>query len=189
MLRVVLFLTFLVVPVLEIWVLIQIGQVIGGWQTVGLLILDSLIGAWLVRREGRRAWRALRQALESGRMPERELADGALVVAGGTLLVTPGFLSDVLGFFLILPFTRPLARRGLGWFLGRRVRAMASASPFGVMFSGGASGGSARRPDGVRVVSGQVVEEHERPRDAASGPRLAPGTPRPADDGAERPPR
>ncbi|GGL07782.1 hypothetical protein Sme01_67480 [Sphaerisporangium melleum] len=176
MLRVLLFLVFLVVPVLEIWALIQVGQVIGGWQTVGLLILDSLIGAWLVRREGRRAWRALRQALESGRMPDRELVDGALVVAGGTLLVTPGFLSDVLGFVLILPFTRPLARRGLGWFLGRRVRAMTAASPFGMMFPGGptgpggptASAGPVRRP-GARVVSGQVVGDE--PRDAAPGPR------------------
>ncbi|MFC4535999.1 FxsA family protein [Sphaerisporangium dianthi] len=189
MLRVLLFLTFLIVPVLEIWMLIQIGQVIGGWQTVGLLILDSLLGAWLVRREGRRAWRALRQALESGRMPDRELADGALIVAGGTLLLTPGFITDVLGFILILPPTRPLARRVLGWFLGRRVRAMASASPFGVMFSGAGPGGPARRPGGVRVVNGQVVDERETPRDSAAGPRLAPGAARPADEGGDGPPR
>ncbi|MFC4591555.1 FxsA family protein [Sphaerisporangium corydalis] len=163
MLRVLMFISFLIVPVLEIWVLIQIGQVIGGWQTVGLLILDSLLGAWLVRREGRRAWRALRQALESGRMPDRELADGALIVAGGTLLLTPGFVTDIAGFFLILPFTRPVARRWLTWFFGRRVRAMASGSPFGVMFP--PQGGPG--PGGARVVSGQVVDE----------PHTGPGTP------------
>ncbi|MCW2879444.1 MAG: FxsA protein [Sphaerisporangium sp.] len=172
MLRVLLFLAFLVVPVLEIWVLIQIGQVIGGWQTVGLLILDSLLGAWLVRLEGRRAWRALREALNSGRMPDRELADGALVVAGGTLLLTPGFLTDIAGFFLILPFTRPIARRGLSWFLGRRVRVMASGTPFGAMFpphgAGGGPGASA--PGGPRVVSGQVVDD-EKPTDRGPGAR------------------
>ncbi|WP_248963286.1 FxsA family protein [Sphaerisporangium perillae] len=169
MLRVLMFIAFLVVPVLEIWVLIQIGQVIGGWQTVGLLILDSLLGAWLVRREGRRAWRALRQALESGRMPDRELADGALIVAGGTLLLTPGFLTDIAGFFMILPFSRPIARRGLSWFLGRRVRAMAAVSPFGVMFSGGGPGGPRPSQDGSRVVSGQVIDDDVPPRDAGPG--------------------
>ncbi|MEO3812548.1 FxsA family protein [Sphaerisporangium sp. B11E5] len=172
MLRVVLFLAFLIVPVLEIWVLIQIGQVIGGWQTVGLLILDSLLGAWLVRREGRRAWRGLQQALQSGRMPDRELADGALIVAGGALLLTPGFLTDLVGFFCVLPFTRPLARRALSWFLGRRVRLLTAGTPYGMMFPGGGSG--ARRPDGGRVVSGQVIDD-PAPEDARPVPR------RPAD--------
>ncbi|MEU9889080.1 FxsA family protein [Sphaerisporangium sp. NPDC051011] len=162
MLRVALFIAFLVVPVLEIWALIQIGEVIGGWQTVGLLILDSILGAWLVRREGRRAWRALNQALQSGRMPDRELADGALLVTGGALLLAPGFLTDVAGFALVLPFTRPAARRALAWFLGRRVRAMAARSPYGAVFGGGGFGGPG--PDGAahgssRVVRGQVLEE------------------------------
>ncbi|RCG20128.1 FxsA family protein [Sphaerisporangium album] len=167
MLRVALFIAFLVVPVLEIWVLIQIGEVIGGWQTVGLLILDSLLGAWLVRREGRRAWRALNQALQSGRMPDRELADGALVVAGGALLLTPGFLTDIAGFALVLPFTRPMARRALAWFLGRRVRVMTARSPFGAVFGGqgpDAAAGPARGSS--RVVRGQVVEEEGADRTA-----------------------
>lgn len=163
MLRVVLFLAFLIVPVLEIWTLIQIGQVIGGWQTVGLLILDSLLGAWLVRREGRRAWRALRQAVESGRMPDRELADGALIVAGGTLLLTPGFLSDIFGFICVLPFTRPLARRVLAWFFNRRVRLLTAGTPYAVMFPGRRD--TSRHPGGGRVVPGQVVDDSP-PQDA-----------------------
>jgi UPF0716 protein FxsA len=163
MLRVGLFLAFLVVPVLEIWLLIQIGQVIGGWTTVGLLIADSLLGAWLVRREGRRAWAALQTAIQSGRMPDRELADGAMIVAGGALLLTPGFITDLVGFFLLLPFTRPIARRGLGWFLGRRVRVVTARSPYGPLFDAGAARrGPQPAPD--RVVRGEVVDEDRPPQ-------------------------
>lgn len=161
MLRIGLFLAFLVVPVLEIWLLIRVGSVIGGWETVALLIADSLLGAWLVRREGRRAWKALRAAIDSGRMPDRELADGAMIVAGGALLLTPGFLTDVFGFFLILPFTRPVARRWLSWFLGRRVRVLAARSPYGPLFDAAAGtggfGGGDRQGRG-RVVHGEVID-------------------------------
>jgi UPF0716 protein FxsA len=160
MVRLVLFIAFLVVPVLEIWLLIRVGQVIGGWRTVALLIADSLLGAWLVRREGRRAWAALQRAVGSGRMPDRELADGALVVAGGALLLTPGFLTDIAGFFFVLPFTRPLARRGLAWFLGRRVRALASRSPYGPLFGMGGTQND-REPSPGSVVHGEVLDERQ----------------------------
>ncbi|MEV5961283.1 FxsA family protein [Kribbella sp. NPDC051952] len=114
-------LALLVVPIVEIFVIIQIGQVIGGWPTVALLIVESALGAWLIKREGRRAWNALRTALDTGKMPGRELADGALVLIGGTLLLTPGFVTDIFGFFFVLPFTRPLARRAMTAFFGRRL--------------------------------------------------------------------
>ncbi|WP_432922010.1 FxsA family protein [Microbispora sp. CA-135349] len=185
MVRIGLFLGFLLVPVLEIWFLIRVGSVIGGWETVALLIADSVLGAWLVRREGRRAWAALRTAIESGRMPDKELIDGAMIVAGGALLLTPGFLSDVFGFFAILPFTRPIARRWLSWFLGRRVRSLAARSPYAPLFDrtagfggagfGGAGFGGAgfggAGVDGVdgvggtsgagrgRVVHGEVIDD------------------------------
>ena len=103
-------LLFIGVPLLEIYVIIQVGQVIGPWWTILLLVLDSLLGAWLIRREGGRAWTAFTTALSSGRMPAREIADGALILVGGTLMLTPGFVTDVVALFLILPFTRPLAR-------------------------------------------------------------------------------
>jgi UPF0716 protein FxsA len=112
----------LVVPILEIYVIIQVGQVIGGWQTILLLIVESALGAWIVKREGRRAWAALQLAFSSGRLPARELSDAALVLVGGTLLLTPGFVTDVAGFFLVLPLTRPLARRALAWLVARRVQ-------------------------------------------------------------------
>jgi len=115
------FVAFLVVPIVEIYLLIQVGQVIGPWWTVLLLVADSLLGSWLLKREGVRAWRALQLALTEGRMPTRELADAGLIVFGGTLLITPGFVTDVVGLFAILPFTRPFARRLLTAFVSRRV--------------------------------------------------------------------
>ena len=112
---------FVVVPILEIYVIIQVGQVIGAWWTILLLIADSIFGSWLVRREGRRAWQALSTTIRSGRMPATELADGALILVGGTLMVSPGFVTDVFGILLILPFTRPLARRLLTRVVSRRL--------------------------------------------------------------------
>ena len=102
---------FIAVPLLELYVLIQVGQVIGPWWTILLLVLDSIIGGWLIRREGGRAWRALRNAVEQGKLPARELADGVLVVLGGALMLSPGFVTDVFAVALILPFTRPVFRR------------------------------------------------------------------------------
>ena len=112
---------FLVIPIVEIYVLIQVGQVIGAGWTVLLLIADSVVGSWLLKREGGRAWRALGQALQEGRMPARELADAALIVFGGALMISPGFVTDVFGLLAILPFTRPIARRILGAVVARRL--------------------------------------------------------------------
>lgn len=122
MLPLALFLGFLVLPVLEIYVIIQVGSVIGGWPTVALLLAESLLGAWIMRREGRRAWRSLRETFLTGTMPDRELADAGLVLAGGALLLTPGFITDFFGFLFVLPFTRPLVRKALSGYVARRVR-------------------------------------------------------------------
>jgi UPF0716 protein FxsA len=109
------------VPVAEIALIVAIGSVIGGWETVALLLFESALGAYLVKREGRSSWQALRVALNTGKMPARELADAALVMIGGTLLLTPGFLSDIAGFFFILPMTRPITRRWLQRLVERRL--------------------------------------------------------------------
>ncbi len=171
--RLLLFLAFLLIPVLEIWLLIQVGSVIGGPATVALLIADSLLGAWLVRREGRRAWRALQGALQSGRMPERELADGGIILVGGTLLLTPGFFSDIFGFLCLLPFTRPMMRRLGAWIFERRIKKMAAASPYANLFPPAAGGfpgtdaayggGRAEAPQGGKVVHGEVIREDRDP--------------------------
>ena len=144
---------FLLTPVVEIYVIIQVGQQIGALPTVVLLVAESALGAWLVKREGRRAWTALRGALGTGRLPGRELADAALVLVGGTLLLTPGFVTDVVGFFLVLPPTRPLARRVLAWFVARR--AVSMVAPPGHRRPGAAPPG----PGAPRVVRGEVVDD------------------------------
>src|SRR4051812_37402825 len=111
---------FIVVPIVEIYVIIQVGQVIGPWWTILLLVADSIFGSWLVKHEGRRAWEALTTTIQSGRMPARELADAALILVGGTLMISPGFVTDIAGVLLILPFTRPLARGVLTRVVARR---------------------------------------------------------------------
>ncbi len=118
---VLLLVAFVVVPLVEIYVIIQVGQVIGAWWTILLLIADSVFGSWLVKREGARAWRALRYALNEGRMPAQELADGVLVLVGGILMLTPGFVLDIVGVLCILPITRPLGRRVLSGVISRRL--------------------------------------------------------------------
>jgi UPF0716 protein FxsA len=106
-------LLFIVVPLVELYVIIQVGEAIGALPTIGLLVLDSLLGAALLRSQGRLAWRRFREALRAGRPPAREVLDGALVIFGGALLLTPGFVTDVLGALLLIPPTRAIARRRL----------------------------------------------------------------------------
>ncbi|KQY64880.1 MULTISPECIES: FxsA family protein [unclassified Nocardioides] len=142
---------FFGIPLLEIYVLIQVGQVIGVGWTILLLIADSLLGAWLIKHEGARAMSAFSQALSSGRMPAKEIADGILVLSGGMLMLSPGFVLDIVGLLLVLPFTRPLARRGLSRFVAAR---LVTDLPFG--------GGNDKRPrpgSQGTVVEGEVVDD------------------------------
>jgi UPF0716 protein FxsA len=104
---------FVVVPIVEIWVIVQVGQAIGIVPTLVLLLADAVLGTWLYRREGRRAWVALREAIAAHRVPAKEVADGALVVLGGAFLLTPGFVTDVVGVLCLLPPTRAVLRRAL----------------------------------------------------------------------------
>jgi UPF0716 protein FxsA len=108
-----LFFLFIVIPIAELYVIIQVGEAIGAGWTVALLFADAILGAWLVRHQGGAAWRRFNTALAERRIPTREVMDGVLIVFGGALLITPGFLSDILGFLLLLPPTRAIARRWL----------------------------------------------------------------------------
>src|ERR687890_499820 len=102
---------FILVPIAELAIIIQVGQAIGVWWTIALLIADSILGSLLMRSQGRAAWRRFNEAIRAGRVPAREVADGVLVIFGGALLLTPGFLTDVVGLLFLLPPTRALIRR------------------------------------------------------------------------------
>jgi UPF0716 protein FxsA len=116
-----LFLLFLIVPVIEVYFLIKVGSVIGGLPTVAILVLISLLGAWLVRSQGFRILTRVREELGEGRLPAAQLMDGALVLVGGLLLATPGFFTDFLGLFFLVPATRTLIKRWLGLWLQARL--------------------------------------------------------------------
>jgi UPF0716 protein FxsA len=111
---------FIAVPVVELWLILQVGEMIGVMSTIALLLLDSLLGAWLVKSQGAAVWRNFRGAVDAGRIPANEAVDGFLVILGGTLLLVPGFLSDIVGILLIAPPTRRLLRgRVVKFGLGR----------------------------------------------------------------------
>ena len=104
---------FVVVPIIELFVIIQVGGLIGVLPTIALLVLGSILGSVLMRSQGRATWRSFRSASASGKVPAREVLDGALVIFGGALLLTPGFVTDLLGVALLLPPSRAVIRRML----------------------------------------------------------------------------
>jgi UPF0716 protein FxsA len=159
---------FIVVPIAELYVIIQVGQLIGVVPTLLLLLADALLGSMLLKHQGRGAWRRFNEALAARRFPGREVVDGVLIVIGGTLLLTPGFLSDIAGLFLLIPPTRAIARRLLMRLtLGRfAVVAMPGGGrgPFGQ-----APGGGGRVPS--RDYDFETTAE-EVPSDGTQDPRL-----------------
>jgi UPF0716 protein FxsA len=102
---------FIAIPIAELAVIIQVGEAIGVWWTIALLIADSVLGSLLMRSQGRAVWRRFNETLSGGRAPAREVADGVLVIFGGALLLTPGFLTDIAGLLFLLPPTRAVIRR------------------------------------------------------------------------------
>ena len=147
-----------VVALVELVVILQVGEALGAAWTILLLVLTSLGGAVLLRHEGRRAWRAFREVAAEGRWPGDEVTQGALVIVGGTLLLLPGFVTDGVGLLLLLPPTRA----GLSRFVRAR------ATPDSVKFLGAAGRrASRRRRDGGRhdVLDVEVVEVERQPRD------------------------
>ena len=132
---------FIVIPIAELYVIIQVGQAIGVVPTLILLLADAVLGSMLLKREGRSAWRRFNEALTARRFPGKEVADGVLIVIGGTLLLTPGFLTDIFGLLLLLPPTRAIARRVL-----KRL----TIGRFAVVSMGGGPGPFGPPPGGAR---------------------------------------
>ena len=150
---------FVVVPLAELYVILRVGDAIGLVPTLLILVADSLLGSWLLRSQGRAVWRRFNENLRVGRVPHREIVDGVLIIFGGAFLITPGFLTDIVGVLLLLPPTRSLFRRGLQ----RRLEVRAVSS-FGR--------GSGTRTSGYYDVEGTATE-HEPPPDYPS-PELPP---------------
>jgi len=114
-------LVFILVPIAELYVIIQVGHVLGVVNTLGLLLLISFTGAWLMKREGLSTWRRAQRQVEAGVLPGRELVDGALILLAGALLLAPGFITDALGLLLLLPPIRSAGRAVARRRLQRRV--------------------------------------------------------------------
>jgi UPF0716 protein FxsA len=113
---------FIVVPIAELYVIIQVGEAIGLWPTLALLLADALLGSFLLKHQGRGAWRRFNEALAQRRFPGKEVVDGLLIVVGGTLLLAPGFITDIFGLILLVPPTRAIVRSLLRRFtIGRFV--------------------------------------------------------------------
>ena len=159
-------LIFILVPIAELYVIIKVGGVIGVLPTLALLLADAVLGSMLLRHQGRAAWIRFNRALAEGRLPHKEVFDGVLVIIGGTLLLTPGFLTDILGLIFLIPPTRALVRAMSARWVRRRMAIGGGATIF--------TFGTGPRP---------------RRRPAPSGPGRAPRRPAPEDPfGWEEPP-
>jgi UPF0716 protein FxsA len=127
---------FIVVPIVELYVIIQIGSLIGVWPTIVLLLADALLGSLLLRYQGRGAWRRFNAALAERRFPGKEVADGLLIAIGGTLLLTPGFVTDIFGLIFLIPPTRAIVRRLMRGYVGRRFVIVGTPGTPGPNFGG-----------------------------------------------------
>jgi UPF0716 protein FxsA len=137
----ILLLLFIALPVAELYVIIQVGNAIGLVPTLFLLLLDGIAGAALARWQGRAAWERFNGALAAGRVPAKETFDGAMIIVGGALLLAPGFITDVIGFALLIPPTRAVFRSGVARFARRRIA-------FGWAIPSSRPGGAGPRPAG-----------------------------------------
>jgi UPF0716 protein FxsA len=168
-------LLFIVVPIAELYVIIQVGEWIGVWPTLLLLLLDAIVGSWLLKHEGRAAWRRFNEALAERRIPAKEVADGFLVILGGALLIAPGFITDIFGILFLIPPTRALARKILYRFTVGRVAIV--GFPGGSV--GGSWGGGRRGPegrDGANRGYDYDVDAEEVDEDADFDHRLPPAS-------------
>ncbi len=170
------FLVFLLIaiPLLELWVIANVADAIGVLETIVLLITVSLAGAWLLAREGLATWRRLRETLAQGELPTRELTDGALILLGGALLLTPGFVTDVVGLTLLFPRPRAVFkgafRRFLAWWTWGRL---------------GPAGGAGKAVYDARVTRVRRADEPTSPRPRDPAPTL-PSSARPSGEDDSR---
>jgi UPF0716 protein FxsA len=171
-------LLLIAIPILEVWLLVQVGQRLGLLPTVLILIVEAVIGVLLMRHEGSRAWKALNDAFTNGKVPTGELADAALILVGGVLLMLPGFLTDIIGFLFLLRWTRPFARKLIAFFVARRinrlgipvVRARLDRENLIEGETVETPSTSRRRPEDPTIIAGEIEEPSAsgRPEDPRS---------------------
>lgn len=125
-----LFLLFVIMPIVELALLLRIGQLLGFWPTIGLIVVTGIVGSFLAKTEGISAWRRLQQKLFSGGIPGKELLDGAIILICGALLVTPGVLTDVIGLAGLFPPSRAIIRR----LILKRIEKAAARGAVGMTF-------------------------------------------------------
>lgn len=145
----ILFVLFVVIPFIEVALLLQIAAYMGGWRTFALVVVTGVAGSFLARTQGFRVWNQIRQDLRTGKMPTDSLADGAMVLAAGAFLITPGVLTDAFGFGLLIPAFRRLMRKWLTKYVGANVQVQ-THSTFSNPFGG--------QPDGGDIVDSYAVD-------------------------------
>jgi len=130
-----LFLLFTLLPFVELYLLIRIGQVVGAWDTLLFVVLMGVIGAWLAKSQGRKVLREWSEAASQGRVPEEGVLGGMLILVGGLLLITPGVVTDFVGLLLLIPFTRRIISRAVrGYFERKIAQGQISVQQYGVPF-------------------------------------------------------
>ncbi|MCB1646622.1 MAG: FxsA family protein [Pseudomonadales bacterium] len=136
---------FIALPILEMFILIRVGGIIGALPTIALVVLTATIGLWLLKREGLATLNRVQTRVSQGELPETELLEGIMLIVGGALLLTPGFVTDAIGFACLLPFLRqPIAR----WLVQRAI----------VIKTRGSGGGSQYRKE-THIIEGEFTEE------------------------------
>ena len=166
---------FIVIPIAELWLIIEIGGSIGVPLTLALLIVDSLVGAWLARSQSRAAWDRFNQALAQSRVPGKEVFDGAMIIVGGALLLTPGFITDVFGLLFLIPPSRAAIRKFVTRRVTKRGRVPFKIATFGSMRTGGAGPSGPRQTDYDFEGSARDVTEPTPELDEETSPRRADG--------------
>lgn len=134
----------------EVSLLVWVSNLIGWWTLVALMV-STVLGAYLLQREWRKAWTQLGESVKTGTLPAGRTADAVLVLMGGFMLIMPGFITDIIGLLLLLPFTRPGVRSVLGWWVGRTMAA-----------------GTAGPMRDSMVIEGEVVESDTAPETSAA---------------------
>lgn len=156
-----LFVLLILAPLVELYVIIQVADVIGGWQTIALLIVEGAIGAWLLKRQGLTTLAKVQQAVNEARIPSKELVDGFLIIIAGALMLAPGFVGDIIGFLLLIPPTRAPVRA----LVLRRI----AAGKFGTFFAATSGPNGTRFVGTFRAGQGTTFDTTGQAKPSASG--------------------